>query len=95
MAEHPQIDDRMFVGQLPGQEAEKTDNGDHRQADDEAGREPVVILAIVDHDLQRADPGDQQPRPTKSMGFLTVLVSNLVSMRTASVEQSIATGTLM
>src|SRR5215472_5286073 len=34
-------------------------------------------------------------RPTKSMGFLTVLVSNLVRMLDASITQSTATGTLM
>ena len=50
----------MLLGQLPDQEGGEADHGDDRQPDDQPGLEPVVLLAEVEHQLQRADEDDQQ-----------------------------------
>ena len=38
----------------------EADGGDDGQRDDEAGAEPVVFLALVEHDLEGADGDDEQ-----------------------------------
>ena len=58
--EQAQIDHRMLVGQLPDQEEGEAHHGRDRQAHDQAGMEPVVLLAQVQHHLHRRDPDHQQ-----------------------------------
>ena len=50
----------MSIGELPHQEERKPNHRHDRQRDDLAGMEPVEILALVEHDLQRDDPDDEQ-----------------------------------
>ena len=51
-----QIDDRIPRRQLDPQEGGERDRGDDRQADDEVGAEPVVLVAFLEHGLQAPSP---------------------------------------
>ena len=59
--EERQVDDRMLRRQFPHDEERQRDHRDQRQHHDGGGIEPVEILALVEHDLQRADPDHEQP----------------------------------
>src|SRR5699024_6754387 len=58
--EQAQSDDRTVVGEVTHDAEGEKDGGDDRQRDDEAGVEPVFLVALVEHDLQRADADGQQ-----------------------------------
>src|SRR3546814_6904897 len=60
MAEHAQVDDRMFLGQFPDQEDAEADSRHQRQGDDHRIAEPVMVPPDVQHDLEGTDPEDQQ-----------------------------------
>ena len=59
-AKQTQIDHWMILGELPDDKDRESDDGDDGEQGDLAGSEPVEILALVEHDLQCADPKDQQ-----------------------------------
>ena len=59
-AEEAQVEDGMLDGELAPEEECEADDGGDRQGDDEAGAEPVVFLALVEHDLKGADGDDEQ-----------------------------------
>jgi len=59
---------RMLRRQLPGEEQRKAQRRDDGEGDDDRRAEPVQVLALVEHDLQRADPEHEQPQATPSMG---------------------------
>ena len=60
-ARKAQIDDRMLVvDQLPDDEYVNPTERDDREQRRSGGIEPVELLALVEHDLQRADPDHQQ-----------------------------------
>ena len=48
----PHVDDRIAARQLPRNQDEQRDGGDHGEGGDEARREPVVALALVEEDFQ-------------------------------------------
>ena len=55
-----EVDDRVRIAKLMDQQS---DEGSHRNCHapaDPARCEPVVFLALVEHDLHRAQPDDQQ-----------------------------------
>ncbi len=90
------FDDRVLGGQLPDREGREADGGDHRQADDHRRAEPVQLLALVEHDLQRADPDHQQAQADvvhrhAPGGRLSACSSRYAADRRAMA----ATGTLM
>ena len=58
--EHTQIDDRLARHPLAHQERDEAAAGDDRERVDELRLEPVVLLAEVEHELQRADPHAQK-----------------------------------
>src|SRR5205823_4392951 len=60
VAEQAQIDDRMVLGGLPGEEQREAQRGDDREAEDEARAEPVELAALVEHELQAADAKHEQ-----------------------------------
>ncbi|MNC31147.1 hypothetical protein D3C75_794600 [compost metagenome] len=60
MGEQAQVDHRVFVGHFPDHEERQGHHRNHRADHDEAGFEPVGIVALVEHDLQRPDTDDQR-----------------------------------
>ena len=60
MPEHPEINNRVLLRQLPDHKSRKPDNGNDSQADNDIGREPVQIFAFIQHDLQRTHPDNEQ-----------------------------------
>ena len=60
LGEEAQVEDGMLDVELAPDEDGQADGGDDRAGDDEAGAEPVVFLALVEHGLQRADGDDEQ-----------------------------------
>ena len=58
--EEAQVEDGMFDGELAPEEERESDDRDDGQRDDEAGAEPVVFLALVEHDLEGADGDDEK-----------------------------------
>src|SRR5690242_18983851 len=50
----------MLFGQLPNKEDRVRCDGDDDERDDAAGLEPIEVLALIERDLQRANPEDQQ-----------------------------------
>ena len=69
IAEYPNIDDGMCVGDFPRDEGKKRDTGNCGGGRYEARAEPVVLLAVVEYDLQRANPDDQKREPDKVDGI--------------------------
>src|SRR6185437_9370720 len=59
VAKQFQVDNRILVGQFPDQEDRDGYCRDDAGDDDEVGVEPVRVVALVQHDLQRADADDQ------------------------------------
>ena len=61
VAQQVQVHDRVrVVEQLPGEEQREAHCGGAGERDDLARGEPVQLLALVQHDLQRGDPDRQQ-----------------------------------
>ncbi|MNM80877.1 hypothetical protein D3C81_928590 [compost metagenome] len=60
MGEQAQVDHRVFVGHFPDHEERQGHHRNHRADHDEAGFEPVGIVALVEHDLQSPDADDQR-----------------------------------
>ncbi len=54
IAEEAQVDERIFLPPLPHDEADDADDEEEREEADEARGEPVVLFALVEHDLQAA-----------------------------------------
>ena len=50
----------MLDGELAPDEKRESDDCGDEEGDDEAGAEPVVFLAFVEHDLEGADGDDEQ-----------------------------------
>ena len=50
----------MLDGEFAPEEEREADGRGHSEGHDEAGTEPVVFLAFVEHDLQGADGDDEQ-----------------------------------
>ncbi|NYH20169.1 hypothetical protein GGD41_007397 [Paraburkholderia bryophila] len=63
MLEKPQVDDRIRLGQFPDQEQQNAERGHDRHPHDECRVEPVLVVTLVQHDLQRAD-AEYQRRET-------------------------------
>jgi len=53
----------MVVGQLPDEEQREAEHRRHREGHDPRRGKPVEVLALVEHELQRADPEDEQREP--------------------------------
>ena len=51
--EQAQVDQRLLDRELDGDEGGKRDRGDDAQAEDEGRGEPVVLVAFLEHGLQR------------------------------------------
>ena len=56
VTEDPEIDDRILLGQLPDHEGDEADRSDDAVHADVRVVEPVVVAALVEHDLQRGRP---------------------------------------
>ena len=54
------VDDRGFVKPLPERKRQEPHRRKNRQRDDEMRPEPVVLLALIEHDLQGSDAQRQQ-----------------------------------
>ena len=52
--QQPQVQQRLLAGQFDPQEQRQRNGGDDRQPDDEWRSEPVVLVAFLEHGLQRA-----------------------------------------
>jgi len=50
----------MFDGEFAPEEERESDDGDDAEGDDEARTEPVVFLALVEHDLEGSDGDDEE-----------------------------------
>src|SRR5579872_6813090 len=59
-AEYSQVDHGMPVQQFVNHEQRQSDSGHDGQNQDEMRAEPVVLLALIEHDLQRADSDGQK-----------------------------------
>ena len=53
-SEQLQVDERIFLPPLPHHQADHAADKQEREELDEAGGEPVVLFALVEHDLQPA-----------------------------------------
>ena len=60
--EQRQIHHRMVVRQLPHHREQQRHHRDDGERDDLGRVEPVQLLALIEHDLQRTDADDQQYR---------------------------------
>ena len=63
MPEHPKIDHRVLLGQLPDQKHHKADSSQPAKPGNHRIGEPVAVPPQIEHDLQAADPEQQQPQP--------------------------------
>ncbi len=63
MREDAQVHHRLLGGQLPHDEEGEADQRRDPQRLDLPRAEPVVVAPDVQHDLERADPHDQQDQP--------------------------------
>lgn len=59
VGKQPQVDHRVPIGHFPDHEDRQGDHRDQRADNDETGLEPIQVVALVEHDLQRPDPDDQ------------------------------------
>ena len=59
------MNDGLLDGQLPDDESRQETGRQHGQRDDEAASEPVLFLAFVQHDLQRAHAHRQHAETPK------------------------------
>jgi hypothetical protein len=59
-SEQAEIDDRMLVGEFPRDQEREADDRDDEKDRDELRREPVLVVAVVEHELQTADADDEQ-----------------------------------
>ena len=57
---HAHIDDGVLAVQLPDNKRHEAHDSQNRQSCDEVGAEPVVLLALIEHDLQCAYAQNQQ-----------------------------------
>ena len=92
--------DRSTIGlrsvQLPDEPGDEGDHRHDRKRHDRGRAEPVQILALIEHDLQRADPERSAgPKPTVSIGSRRVGVSRLLRKRAQIRPENTPTGTLM
>ncbi len=62
-AEQPEIDDGILGAQLPDDEAGHPAHEQEREEFDEAGCKPVVLLALVEHDLHAAHGDGKETQP--------------------------------
>ena len=53
----------MFDGEFAPEEERQPDRRRDGKGDDEAGAEPVVFLALVEHDLEAPMATTSRPRP--------------------------------
>ena len=58
--EHAHVDDRSLLKPLPDHQRDQADGGHDDQRGDEVRAEPIVFLAFVEQDLQRADTQREQ-----------------------------------
>ena len=74
VVEHREVQDRLGRRQLAHEEAGDGAHRDHGQAHHEAGVEPVGALALVEHELERAEPDDHEgdARPVDRARLLRV-----------------------
>ncbi len=60
LLEQRQVDHRVLGGQFPDHQEDQGDQGDQAEGEDHRRGEPVMVVAVVEHELQAADTGDQQ-----------------------------------
>ena len=67
--QQPQVQQRPLGRQLDPEEERQRDRGGDRQLDDEGRAEPVVLVAFLEHGLQRAeaDRHGEDPRPVAGL----------------------------
>jgi methylmalonyl-CoA epimerase len=58
--EEAQVDDGVVDVEFAPEEDGECDGGENGGSDDKAGAEPVIFLALVEHDLEGADEDDEQ-----------------------------------
>ena len=58
--EQTDVDDRILARQFPRHERQERKPGDDRAQEDEARIEPVVLLPLVEHDFEKAEPQRDQ-----------------------------------
>ena len=58
-----QVDHRVIVRQLPYEEEREGEYRGDGERHDEGRGKPVEVLALVEHELQRTDPDDEQREP--------------------------------
>src|SRR6185369_17686345 len=56
-------DDRMVVFQFDPDQRDQGNDGNDAEGDDERRVEPVLLLPLIQHDLQRSHAGNQQKEP--------------------------------
>ena len=52
--QHADIDDRIFLEKRPWREQQQGARRESGEDDDERGPEPIILLALVEHDFERA-----------------------------------------
>src|SRR6202034_1811924 len=62
-AQEPDIDDRIVVRELPGDEEYESAGGNRGECDDIGRMEPVFDLAAIEHDFQTAERDRDQHKP--------------------------------
>ena len=55
LLEHADVDDRRLLKPLPDHQRDQADGRDHDESRNEVRPEPIIFLALVEQDLQRAD----------------------------------------
>jgi hypothetical protein len=72
-AEQVQIDHRVLVGEFPRDEERDADQRHQTGCDDDGRTEPILFIAVVEHELQAADADDQQREPDDIDGQFELL----------------------
>ncbi len=78
--EQAQVDHRMVVVQLPEHHGDQSHHGDDGEGHDEGAGEPVVALALVQHDLEGRQADDHQGEADE-VDLLAVLQAQPLEVR--------------
>ena len=63
--QHADIDDRIFLEKRPWREQQQGARRESGEDDDERGPEPIILLALVEHDFERAQKCRHQQEADK------------------------------
>ena len=95
--EHAQIHHWMLSRQFAYQEDDEENDRDDDQPHDEVRGKPVILFALIERDLQRADPDGQKPdAPIVDSGFRALQIRRIENVTCwVMISDAMPTGMLM